>query len=774
MKNIYPANPLKVPPNISKTKNSYQRQAILAMLGLSLFVTLYFTITSWFIWTAYRLFTASNIDFNGLVVGLLSSFLAVFMVKPLLRVRPGGKSNSLEISAKDEPELFKFIYRLADEAKAPRPHKVFLSANVNAAVFYDISILNLFFSSKKNLEIGLGLVNVLTLGELKAVLAHEFGHFAQRSMKVDHWVYITYQIVSHIVSERDSLDRFLKKLSTSFDIRFAWIGWLLSLIIWSIRSLLETAFFWLLIAQRALSREMEFQADLVAVSLTGSDALIHALYKLHVADYAWERSLNFASAEMNSDRLVTDLFTIQTHTIEKIRTILNDPGYGNVPPIPENNPESHRLFANAIAESPQMWATHPSNVDRERNAKRIYVANTLDNRSAWTLFNQSQEIRRKMSKHLIQLVSPSQEAKWVNIKDSIEQLNLRYARLYLDPAYRGNYLGRSVVQYATTTKDLYESLSQEDDLAQSLASLYPESLTEDLERLKVLENEKASLRALQVGYVKAPDGIIKHRGQTIARQDLPSAIAKVNVELRVVREQILSHDRLCRTTHRAIAIKMGNDWENYLVGLLEILHYADHTEADLRDALGYLENVYGVITADGNVSKRELKRFLIASTEVYQVLAKVYDDSKLVKLDSTISQRFDDLTWTEMLGTFELLPPNQDNIGQWISIISSWFWGTINALSALKMEALEQLLRSETMLADAYRQSEQLSPAPVASQIPPEYAILLPGKERKRQTRLGWWDRFQTADGWTAQILRLLVATIIITSVPIAVYALGL
>ena len=302
MKNIYPANPVKVPANLSRVSKKYKRQAILAMLGLSLLMTIYLTLTSWFIWTAFRLFTVPNLGSKEIFVGALSAFLAIFMVKPLLKVRHGSDSSSIEISAQDEPELFQFIYRLADEAKAPRPHKVFLSAKVNACVFYDVSILNLFFTSKKNLEIGLGLVNVLTLGEFKAVLAHEFGHFAQRSMAVGTWVYITHQIVAHILSERDILDRFLKGLSR-FDLRIAWIGWILSLIVWSIRSVLETAFSWLLIADRALSREMEFQADLVAVSLTGSDALIHALHKLHAGDDAWSRTMNFANSELNSDRL---------------------------------------------------------------------------------------------------------------------------------------------------------------------------------------------------------------------------------------------------------------------------------------------------------------------------------------------------------------------------------------------------------------------------------------------------------------------------------------
>ncbi|MCC0176004.1 M48 family metalloprotease [Waterburya agarophytonicola K14] len=772
MENIYPASPIDVPPNLRKPRKSYKQRAILAMVGLSLFVTLYFTLTSWFIWTAYRLFTTPNVEFEGMFIGVLSSFLAVFMVKPLLRVRHSSESKDIEITAKDEPRLFEFIYRLADEAQAPRPHRVFLSPRVNAAVFYDVSILNLFFTSKKNLEIGLGLVNILTLGEFKAVLAHEFGHFAQRSMAVGRWVYIAQQIASHIIHERDALDKFLRVLSR-VDIRIAWIGWLLSLIVWSIRSLLETAFRWLLLAQRALSREMEFQADLVAVSLTGSDALVHALHRIHAADDAWDRTLSFASSEMRNNRLVTDLFTIQNHSINKMREILNDQEYGQAPKLPDLEPENHRVFQAAIAESPRMWSTHPSNVDRENNAKRIYVANACDNRSTWDLFANSKQIRLKMTKNLLDGASPSNDAKSVNIQDSLEQFDHQYSRLYLNPLYQGNYLGRSIVGHAASTPELYESSHKNRNLEQDLASLYPESLVDDLEKLRVLESEKASLRALQEGYVKAPEGVIRHRGKTISRLDLPSTIAQVNVELRAVKERILFHDRLCRTTHRRIAVKMGRGWEQYLVGLLEILHYTDHTEANLRDALGYLDNVVGVITADGNVSGKELQRLLVAATEVYQVLALVYEQSSLVKIDANLSQAFDNLTWGEILGSFELVSPDRQNINQWMNIIHNWFGVTINALSALKLEALEQLLKAEEMLSNAYRQSETLETAPDPSQTPEQYSVLLPGKERKRQTRLGWWDRFQTADGLVPQILRLVVAGTIIASVPIAVATLS-
>src|SRR5699024_7168451 len=100
---------------------------------------------------------------------------------------------------------------------------------------------NLIFPSRKNLEIGLALVNTLTLGELRAVLAHEFGHFAQRSMAVGRWVYVAQQIASHLVTRRDILDDFLVGLA-NIDLRIRAGVAVVQLIIWSIRSLVEHLF----------------------------------------------------------------------------------------------------------------------------------------------------------------------------------------------------------------------------------------------------------------------------------------------------------------------------------------------------------------------------------------------------------------------------------------------------------------------------------------------------------------------------------------------------
>jgi Zn-dependent protease with chaperone function len=727
-----------------------------AMAGLLLFVALYFALSGWFAWTAWRLFSglgSSNFSLWGLIAGACAAFLAVFMLKALFFVKHAYDIDDIEITREQQPQLFAFIDRIADEARAPRAHKVYLSPRVNAAVFYDLSLLNLFLPSKKNLEIGLGLVNVVTLGELKAVLAHEFGHFAQRSMAVDRWVYIAQQIAGHIIAKRDMLDKFLQQLSR-LDLRVAWIGWILSLTVWSIRSLMEILFRGVVIAQRALSRQMEFQADLVAVSLTGSDALIHALHRLGAADEAWERTMGFAGSEAHGGRAVRDLFAIQSRIIARVREILDQPDYGEVPPMPTAQRAEHRVFKAQLAQPPRMWSTHPPNEEREHNAKQQYVEAPLDSRSAWDLFKEPQALREQLSAHLLR----SNEAKPVPIEESLAALDKQYDRAYLDRAYRGAYLGRSIARHARTAAELYAPTASASDVRASLDTLYPESLGADIERLSELHEEKSALEALRDQVAVAPGGIMRHRGSELRRNELPTAIAGIEREIVDLRTRIEGHDKRARRAHLAAAESLGRGWPEYLRGLLSVHHYADHTEANLGDAQGALVNVYNIVTADGRVSNKERERLVGAAHELHSVLERVHQQGAQIVLDRTLLRRLETESWQAALGKWELPPPNQEQLGDWLNVIDSWVGAARSALGALRTASLEQLLLSETQVAKFHRGGMQPTDAPPGSSAPAEYASLVPGNERPRQTKLGWWDKFQTADGAVATGAKMLVA----------------
>ena len=213
----YPAGPAEVPSDLTRPGPAYRRHAYLAVAGLALFIAAYLGLTAWFAWAAVRMWHQMNVAVTGNGWWALGSagtaFLALFMLKALVFVRRGKPGAMIELTRADHPRLFAFLDQVAADARAPRPHRVFVSPEVNAAVFYDLTVLNLLWPSRKNLVIGLGVVNTLNLSELKAVLAHEFGHFAQRSMAVGRWVYTAQQIAAHIVVRRDILDRFLRGLS---------------------------------------------------------------------------------------------------------------------------------------------------------------------------------------------------------------------------------------------------------------------------------------------------------------------------------------------------------------------------------------------------------------------------------------------------------------------------------------------------------------------------------------------------------------------------------
>ena len=759
----YPAGPQHVSEHLTAPTSAYKRHAWLAMLGLGIFVALYVALSGWFVWTAYRLLAGAakggDTELTAILGGCCAAFLAVFMLKALFFVKHRYEIDDIEVTAEQQPELFAFLNRLADEAKAPRAHRVFLSPRVNAAVFYDLSILNLILPSKKNLEIGLGLVNVLSLGEFKAVLAHEFGHFAQRSMAVGRWVYIAQQIAGHIISSRDALDSFLRKLSR-FDLRIAWIGWLLSLIVWSIRSVMETLFRLVILAQRALSREMEFQADLVAVSLTGSDALIHALHRLQAADDAWERAINFAAGEAHEHKPVSDVFAVQQRVIEHLRRIFGKPDYGLPPALPEQDLERHRVFKMQLAQAPRMWATHPSNVDREANAKRTYIHADIHASSAWDLFADAVELRERMSRHIFKAV----EDEPAPLDESLKKLDAQYERAFLLPEYRGVYLGRSVVRYAAQPSDLYVPQAEQNTLA-ALDALYPESIATQLENVRSLHDELQALEALRNGVATASGGVLQHRGRQVQRGDLPKIIDELRIEIKDAEALVQQHDALCRSVHVAIAQQFGQGWDAYLRGLLQVLHYADHSEANLRDVQGYLGNVYAVVTADGRVSRRERKRLVAAANQVHEALASIYAQAAAVVPDRTVLHRLEVESWSQMLGEFTLSAASSDNIGQWLGVVDSWINGAAGALSALRMAALNQLLIAEKQVGEFLRKGLSPREAPPASQVPAQYPLLMPGTERERQTKLDLWSRFHTADGVFATIARLTVAGGIIAGV---------
>ncbi|MGG1947463.1 M48 family metallopeptidase [Trinickia sp. NRRL B-1857] len=761
MENHYPAGPSEVPVGFTRPSASYKRKAWMAVAGLVIFIALYLALTVWFATTGINRLLALNAHSSPIDVLVCASslFLTAFLIKALFFIKKGKYAGAIELERAEQPGLFAFLDRMADEAGAPRPHKVFLSGRVNAAVFYDLSLVNLFFPSRKNLEIGLPLVNMLNLSEFKAVCAHEFGHFAQRSMALGRWVYTTQQIAAHIVGKRDALDGFVRRLS-NFDIRVAWIGWGLGLIVWALRSIVDTAFRLVMIVQRALSREMEMQADLVAVSLTGSDALIHALHQLQVADDAWERAVGFARGEAASERPPRDVFVVQQAVAARLGHIYNDPAYGLRPKVPDTESAAFRVFKAELAQPPRMWATHPLNHEREENAKRIYLTAPEDTRSAWTIFENAPALRERITQQLI-----GQNEHAVAEPDvTLQRLDDQFAIEQLKPDYRGIYLGFPVTRHAAHVDDLYAQVPADGTLDPE--TLYPASISQDLDALRAADREHALLRSLRDGAYVAADGVIRHRGRIIKRSELQPAIDTLGAERAQIRARLAAVLKHVRSLHLTHAERLSPQWHAYLKGLLHVLHYANHAEAELRDTQAALARCWQRVTTTGSVNKRGVKEVLANAESVQRALTDVFGMRAHLQPGERILAELGQESWSTMLGGLDLRNPVRENINDWLRLVDSWVNHAAGCLSRLGRAALGELLRSEAGIAAATR-GEPLPDAPAeAPTAPSEYSTLVIDTERfQRIEHPDFWERFRSANGFLPGLARAAAATGIVGAV---------
>ncbi|MAQ14387.1 MAG: hypothetical protein CMN30_06285 [Sandaracinus sp.] len=789
---LYPPAPTDVPADLTRPSGRYKRQAAAAVLGVVAFFLVYFGATFWLGLVAYRSFAHFGVNgARGLFVGIPAAFLCLVMVKGLFARRKMSRDGLLEITASDEPELFAFIHRVADDTGAPRPRRVYLSADVNAAVFLDVGLINLLIPSKKNLILGLGLVNSLTLDELKAVVAHEFGHFAQRSMGIGQWVYLAQGFVADLVARRDFLDSIIRGLSRT-DFRIAWIGWGMRILVWALRSMVDQLFRFVVLLSRALTRQMEFQADLVAVRVSGSDSLIHALHRLGAADRAWGEAANFVVGQARRGRTTADLFAVQSRFLERYREVHALPDHGATPERPNIEAASHRVFAHGIADAPKMWSTHPSNRERERSAKAQYFPSHLDARPAWSVFHDPDLAKRRMTAHFIDLATrpgpdapapaqPAPERVEVPLEETLNAVDTIFARAALDRRYQGLYTTFPMTRALGRTDALHRAPEGPVDAAaarQALDALFDAQVSEAVEEFFQLDEELAQLRGLEAGFLDAAGGVIRHRGRELKRKELAAVVAETKAELDRHRQALA--DRFLRARGLALEVARLLDekrdaevgpgpttWAQHLEGMAHLLRYAEHTQANLVDMVDFFQHVLAIVFADGNVSQAEMQRLVAEGAELSYTMRRIFEQREALVLPEPVRQRLtkDGVSWAEVIGPQLHLsaPTPQDFANDWIGIASSWWNPYMSSLGALGTSTLDVLLETEEYLVACLRDGRDPGPAPAAAQVPSIDRDFPFGNERERQKRLGWWDRFQTAEGIGGGTMRFAVAAAILT-----------
>lgn len=256
---------------------SLATRALMAVLLMVFFYVLAAWAAALLVWLGIALFKVlPEVHGRGLlVVGLAAvaclgaAVVVAWSVAPRIdRFEAPGP----ELFADDEPELFAEIERLGQATGQAPPRHVYLVPQVNAFVTQRGGWMGM--GSRRVMGIGLPLLELLTVSQLRGVVAHELGHFHGGDTKLGPWIYKT----------RGAIGRTIDNLAAASETTgegggyAAIIGWIFALVQWPF-SWFGTAFMRI---TQAISRAQEYSADALAARVAGRRAMIEGLQRVVV------------------------------------------------------------------------------------------------------------------------------------------------------------------------------------------------------------------------------------------------------------------------------------------------------------------------------------------------------------------------------------------------------------------------------------------------------------------------------------------------------------
>lgn len=283
---------------------------------------------------------------------LLGGLLVLFMIKPLFAPRPRRDEDKV-LSRDDEPLLFDFVERVCEAVGAPRPREIRVDRDVNASASFRRGVLSLV-TGDLALTIGLPLAAGMTVQQFAGVLAHEFGHFAQRvGMRLTYLIRSINLWFLRVVYERDAWDARLAAWSKDTDWRVAVVLSATRFGVWLTRKVLWVLMWVGNLLSCFMLRQMEYDADRYEARLAGGATFEATMRRLAELSAAHRMAIDDLSASWDEGRLADDLPALIVADADR---------------MPESLRESVRRHA---AESTTgLWNTHPAPRDRVAGARR--------------------------------------------------------------------------------------------------------------------------------------------------------------------------------------------------------------------------------------------------------------------------------------------------------------------------------------------------------------------------------------------------------------------
>ena len=641
---LYPPAPANVPAGLTRPDSAYRLRVLAMIAGLFLFLVLYLAFIAAAGLLAYWLATLPMPDIRGrgIILFLIFKFggalaavlLWLFLFKGLFKGQSVPRSTYVALQEADHPALFGFIRQVYRDTGAPPPRRVYVSPDVNAALVYDTSLLNLVIPPRKDLLIGLGLVNVVNLAEFKAVLAHEFGHFAQGSVGLGSYLYVANRVMSDVIYSRDALDRFVDDWARQ-DVRISFPAWGLKGVLWVVRKVLAGAYQGLNLVHLSLSRQMEYNADNVAVSVTGSDALIHGLARLAFASECLDDAARSLEAAADHGLFSDDLFFHQARAADRLRRLRKDPRAGLPPDLPADPAETVQVFPPRDDGIPDRYRSHPSDHMREQNAKRVYVRSPHDDRSPWLLFGRPAELKREVTevfyRHALGRPEDYDPRPAAQVQEFIDA---EHAESTYDPRYHGLYDDRFL--RPGELDPLPAQPWPREQLTAWLAGWPPADLEQRVTAYRQRQSEYDLLRGLQSGALTLKGATFSFRDRQCSLREVDQLLTQVDREIEADLKGFDQLDRQALLAHWSLACHLDGGGRGGAREAELLRRYRFHLAVQrlLQKMLGEqarLHAVLNMLSQNTELAEGDFHEVRNAAAEVHHALTDCLDEAQAVR-----------------------------------------------------------------------------------------------------------------------------------------------
>ena len=550
----------------------------------------------------------------GAMIGM-GGIIFVFLIKFLFSI---SKDNyeKIRVTKEKEPALFQLIEETYQQVGAPAPKHVFLTTDVNAFVSYDSSFWSMFLPVKKNLTIGLGLINSTTVSELKSILAHEFGHFSQRSMKVGSY---TNQAQKMLYDMLYNNEKFFKNISGFAGVHAIFYLFVMIAVyfIRGIQWLLARLFDLLFSKHLSLSRQMEFNADAIAAHVVGSRVSAESLLRLSLSEMAFSKPLNFFYAH-NKTYYTDNLYADQTLLMDFYAEEYSHKVVNQLPLVTLEESEKYNLSKLEIEDK---WSSHPSIKDRVQAIEKENIPSVnINNNLAKTLLNNFDSYAEALTNKLYSINGMDKKAEKINAEGFLELFRKEHQNYSFPKIFNGYYTNHNPIDI--NINDTAENITSVEELYsdKKVALVYEKiALEKDINTLKSIVDKSIKVK------------LFDYDGQKYERREAKNFIPRLEDRLKEIGDAIKGNDQAIYQYFYNKANRV-NKQEEYLLSYKNLLTAEKEFEQYVKSLNEFLPFInFMSQTLEVDVIKVHCSKLLEVQKTFKEEIRKLKDESVFSK-----------------------------------------------------------------------------------------------------------------------------------------------